>query len=448
MRILVVDDEAVQEEMLVEALQAEGHEAVGFTDPLEAFKAVQAGGVDLLITDHRMPGMTGLELIEKCLETDPHLQTVIITAYGNVTEAVAAMKKGAFDYLTKPVDLDHLMVLVAKSDKQRRLTRENQALKDSLREHTRMEGFVGGCVQMQDVFSRIYRVAPTDATVLILGESGTGKELAARAIHHHSPRKDAPFVPVSCAAFPETLLESELFGHEKGAFTGAAHRRTGKFEAAHTGTLFLDEIGEVPLSVQVKLLRFLQDRTFERLGSNTPVRVDVRLVAATNRDLEAAVAAKAFREDLYYRLNVVLIRIPPLRERRAELPRLMDFFMKEYARKHGKNIHRYSQEVHDVLVRHGYPGNVRELENIMENAVVMCRGDTLTREDLPVYLAPAPGTPDPQTLPLLLERVEKELIGQALEAAGHVQTRAAERLGISERVLRYKIRKLGLRSSE
>ncbi len=449
MRVFVADDEPVQRQMLVEALEAQGYEARGFPDGASAFAALSAEGCDCLLTDHRMPGMTGLELAQKAREVDPELHVILITAYSSVQDAVAAMKAGAFDYLTKPVDLDHLFVLLEKSERMRRLVRENRDLKSRLSAAGSLPEMVGESAPMRDVYDKIRRVAPTLATVLILGESGTGKELAARAIHAASTRAEGPFVAVNCAALPETLLESELFGHEKGAFTGAVARRQGKVEAASGGTLFLDEVGDIPPAIQVKLLRFLQERTFERLGGNTPQKADVRLLAATNRDLTQAMSEGGFREDLYYRLAVVTVFLPPLRDRVADIPALLRHFVAKFGKMHGKEISDTTRDFYDVLIRHSFPGNVRELSNIVENAVVLCRGNTLTSEDLPAYLmnrdAPAcPEIPGGDGLDAVLAETEKRLIVSALEKANHIQTQAARNLGISERVLRYRMKRLGL----
>ncbi len=450
-KVIVVEDEQSQLKMLEGALKSAGYQTEGFSDPKVALRKLKRESFDILITDNKMPGMTGIELIEEALKIDPELCCIIVTAYGSIETAVKAMKLGAYDYLTKPIDLDHLLILVEKGSEKRQLVRENKALKEQLKEKYSIEGIIGNSKKMQEIFSLIYRVAPTEATVLVQGESGTGKELIARAIHLYSLRKDAPFVAINCAAFPETLLESELFGHEKGAFTGASSRRIGRIEAANGGTLFLDEIGEISLSTQVKLLRFLQEREIERLGSNTSKKVDVRIIAATNRDLEKAMKEGLFREDLYWRLNVVSIKLPPLRERKEDLPMLMEYFIKKHNKRNRKNIHAYSKEFYEVLSRYDFPGNVRELENIMESAIVMARGNLLTLSDLPGYLntdtegISSPTLKEGETLTERIEKIEKDLILKALEENDYVQTRAAKRLGISERVLRYKMKKYGFK---
>ncbi|MEW5736216.1 MAG: sigma-54 dependent transcriptional regulator [Thermodesulfobacteriota bacterium] len=408
MRILVVDDDPVQVELLTGALAAEGHEALGFTDPFRALAHLENRGADLVVTDHKMPGITGIELTRRALTIDPELLVIIVTAYSSVGDAVSAMKGGAFDYLVKPLDLEHLLLLVEKASRQRDLLRENRALKQSLAEMGRGFSLIGRSPAMLEVFSRMERVAQVNATVLITGESGTGKELVARAIHAHGSRKDGPFIAVNCAALPETLLESELFGHEKGSFTGAAARRIGKLEAAHNGTLFLDEVGELPSAVQVKLLRFLQDKIIERLGANTPITVNARLIAATNRDLSQAMTEGEFREDLFFRLNVVSIAIPPLRDRKSDLPELIRHFLADFNQAHGKAIKGFSREFYDQLIRYGFPGNVRELRNIVENAVVLCRTDTLQTEDLPEYVRKTPVSDSDDTgkpLPLILDNM-------------------------------------------
>ncbi len=449
-RILVIDDEATQGRLLAETLQREGFTAQPFTDPNQALAQLKREHFDILITDQRMPGMSGIDCIQAARGIDPDITAIIVTAYATIETAVKAMKLGAFDFLTKPIDVEHLLVLLAKAEEQRQLIRENRLLREQLQERQAFPGMIGQSPAMQEVFSIVHRVAPTTATVLIRGESGTGKELIAKALHYHSPRRDRPLITVHSAALPETLLESELFGHEKGAFTGAARSRDGKFQAAHSGTLFLDEIGELSPPVQVKLLRFLQEKTFERVGSNHPQQVDVRLVAATHRDLEQAIRDGHFREDLYYRLNVVTIRVPPLRERRPDLTALIDHFLKHFTEANQRDIQGYSREFYDALLRYDFPGNVRELENLVENAVVLSRGNHLTVADLPPHLrSSSPGgfsisPTEQETLPDLVARIEKEKILEALERHDYVQTRAAENLGIHERVLRYKMKKYGL----
>jgi DNA-binding NtrC family response regulator len=453
-RILVVDDEAAQCRLLAETLQREGYPAQAVTDPQEALALLKRDHFDIIITDQRMPTMSGIDCIQAARRIDPDITAIIVTAYATIETAVKAMKLGAFDFLTKPIDVEHLLVLLSKAVEQRQLIRENRLLREQIQERQALPGIIGQSPAMQEVFSIIQRVAPTTATVLIRGESGTGKELIAKALHFHSPRRDRPFIAVHCAALPETLLESELFGHEKGAFTGAVRARDGKFQAAHGGTLFLDEIGELSPSVQVKLLRFLQERTFERLGSNRSQQVDVRLVAATHRDLEQAIKNGAFREDLYYRLNVVSLQIPPLRERRQDLAALIDHFLSHYTQANHRDIQGYSRECYDALLRYDFPGNVRELENIVENAVVLSRGTHLSVADLPpaLRISTAPGTTSlnstQETLPDLLARIERERIVHALEQHDFVQTHAAEALGIHERVLRYKMKKYSLEAPQ
>jgi two-component system NtrC family response regulator len=357
------------------------------------------------------------------------------------------MKGGAADYLTKPLNLEDLRHRLDRARERRALRAENRDLREALQERHRIEGIIGESGAMQEVLSLVHRVAASDATVLIRGESGTGKELIAKAIHYASGRAARPLVRVNCAALPETLLEAELFGHEKGAFTGAHAARQGRFEAAQGGSLFLDEIGDLPLHLQVKLLRVLQEREIERLGSSRSIGVDVRLLAATHRDLESAVRAGTFRDDLYYRINVVTVTVPPLRDRRADIPPLLEHFLMRLARDNSKPIRGLTAEARDALLRYDYPGNVRELENLIERAVVLTRDDVIGLGDLPLGVRePAVAADDAASLPAATEGLERRLIHDALVAAGGVQTRAAEALGISERVLRYKLRKYGLRA--
>lgn len=443
--ILVVDDEPAQLELLSGFLKKQGFETVLAQSATKALEIFRHEPFDLIVTDQKMPDMSGLDLLKAVRAINPEASVIVITAYGTVDTAVAAIKSGAADYLTKPVNLDELLYRVEQVRERGRLLSENRELREALEIHHRIEGIIGEGGRMLEVFSLVRRVAPSEATVLIRGESGTGKELIAKAIHYGSPRASGPMIRVNCAALPETLLESELFGHEKGAFTGALAARKGRFELADGGTLFLDEIGDLPLPLQAKLLRVLQEREFERIGSSKPVRVNVRILAATHRDLEALLKVGQFREDLYYRLNVVTIGLPPLRERREDLPLLMDHFLRLFAQKNRKTIRGFTQEAREILLRYDYPGNVRELENIIERAVVLTRDDVIGTADLPLSSQGLEGEERKQAgLPATVEAVERKMITEALARSGGVQTRAAEMLGISERALRYKLNKYGL----
>jgi two-component system NtrC family response regulator len=378
----------------------------------------------------------------------------MMTAYGTVEAAVASMKEGALDYLTKPIDLDELLLIFQKVIEHSNLVRENKELKRQLQERYMFNNIAYESPKMEEVMGLVARVAPSQATILIRGESGTGKELIAHAIHYASPRSGRPLVKVNCSAIPETLLESELFGHEKGAFTGAIQRRIGRFEEAEGGSIFLDEIGDLALGTQIKLLRILQEKEFQRLGSNLTLKTDVRVIAATHRDLEEAMKKGEFREDLYYRLNVISLNLPSLRERREDIPLLIDYFLKKYSRQNQKSISDISKDARNLLLHHPYPGNVRELENLIERAVVLCRGEIITTQDLPFHLKE--GKPERlwefekgvKSLPESLEEIERDLIVKALHQYQGVQTKAAESLGISERVLRYKLKKYRIRFNE
>ena len=454
LRILIVDDEKVQLEILEGFLVKQGYEATPAEEGQKALEKFKHGSFDLVLTDYRMPGMDGIQLLREVRGLQPEAVVVIMTAYGTVGTAVAAMKEGAYDYLTKPIDLDELLLLIQRVEKGVILGQENRQLKEQLREKFKVDFIVSASRQMEEALNLVGRVSQSSATVLILGESGTGKELIARAIHYSSPRADKPFVKVNCAALPENLLESELFGHEKGAFTGAVARRVGRFELADQGSIFLDEIGDLSPSLQMKLLRVLQEKEFERVGSSQTIRSDVRVIAATNRNLEEAIRKGTFREDLYYRLNVVTVSLPPLRARKEDIPLLVEHFLKKYNRENKKNVISLSKEARDLLVRYDYPGNVRELENIVERAVVLCRGDALTTQDLPLNLREGQAETvlererGSQSLPGTLEEIERQLIVKALQRSGGVQTKAAEELGISERVLRYKMKKYSLAEKE
>jgi len=444
-RILVVDDEPAQRELVGGFLRKHGFDVVEAGGGKEAVARFKQEPFDLVLTDQRMPDLSGLDVLEAVRATSPETAVVIVTAYGTIETAVSAVKAGAADYLTKPLNLDDLLHRVHRVRERQRLVAENRELREALAERHRVEGIIGDSGRMQEVLSLVRRVAPSDATVLIRGESGTGKELIARALHHASPRAAGPLVKVNCAALAESLLEAELFGHEKGAFTGAVASRKGRFELADGGSIFLDEIGDLPPHLQVKLLRVLQEREFERVGSSRPIRVDVRLLAATHRDLEALVREGRFREDLYYRINVVTIMLPPLRERREDLPPLIEHFLRAFAGKNAKTVRGLTREAREALLRYDYPGNIRELENLIERAVVLTRDDVIGAEDLPLALeSPAPGSGEEAGLIAAVEGLERRMIRDALAKAGGTQTRAAELLGISERVLRYKLKKYGL----
>jgi two-component system NtrC family response regulator len=447
LRILVVDDEPAQRELIGGFLKKQGYEVVLAEDGAAALAQVRATQVDLVLSDCRMPGMSGPDLLREIKGVNPETPLILMTAYGTVETAVQAMKDGAADFLTKPLDLEELLLRIGRATDTARLRLTVRAMREQLVERHRLEGIIGESGRMQEVLGLVQRVAPSDVTVLIRGESGTGKELVARALHFNSPRAQGPLVTLNCAALPEQLLESELFGHERGAFTGAIAQRKGRFELAHGGSIFLDEIGDLSASLQVKLLRVLQERQFERVGGSRTLDVDVRVIAATNRDLEAGMREGRFREDLYYRLNVVTIQIPPLRERREDIPPLLDHFVKKFAAKNRREVTGLSAAARDALMKYDYPGNVRELENLVERSVLLARGRVLDLEDLPPTVRPAarrPGEPMPATLPDLLAEIESQAIRAALERHGGVQTRAAEELGISERVLRYKMKKYDL----
>jgi DNA-binding NtrC family response regulator len=448
--IVVADDEALQRRTLAGFLAKAGHKVVEAASGEEAVSAVEAGPVDLVLTDLRMPGLSGMDVVRRVKAVQPEVGVVVLTAFGTVRGAVEAMKAGAADYLTKPVDLDELELVVARLLETRDLVRENRELRRRLEESTAGFRLLGRSPALREVLSLAVRVAETDATVLIRGESGTGKELLARSIHTLGRRAGGPFVALNCAALPETLLESELFGHEKGAFTGAERRHRGRVEAAEGGTLFLDEIGDVPLPVQVKLLRFLQEREYTPVGGERALPADVRVMAATHRDLEALMRDGAFREDLFYRLNVVSLTLPPLRDRREDVPELIEHFLERFARRHDRPVTQASREATDALIKYAYPGNVRELENIVEQAVILARGETITVADLPLAVrrAEAPDRADPLSLeavegnlPGVLDDLERRIVLEALAREGGNQSETARRLGLTESGLRYKLKR-------
>lgn len=448
-RILVVDDEPAQLELVGGFLKKQGFEVVAAESGEAALEKCRQDSFDLVLTDQRMPKLSGLDFLKAIRTHNPEAAVIMMTAYGSIQDAVTAIKEGAADYLTKPLNLEELLHRINKAREHYRLLSENRELREALGARHRIEGIIGESGQMLEVLSLVRRVAPSEATVLIRGESGTGKELIAKAIHFASPRASGPLVRVNCAALPETLLESELFGHERGAFTGAIATRKGRFEAADGGSLFLDEIGDLPMHLQAKLLRVLQEREFERVGSNRPIRVDVRVLTATHRDLESLLRTGRFREDLYYRLNVVTIVLPPLRERRQDLPLLIDHFLQRFAEKNGKKIRGFTPQAREALLRYDYPGNVRELENLVERAVVLTRDEVIGKEDLPLLVQePEAADSKEKNLPASVEGIERQMIREAMVQAGGIQTRAAELLGISERALRYKLKKYGLRAED
>ena len=446
-RILVVDDEPAQRELVSGFLKKQAFDVVVAETGAKAVELFRQDSIDLILTDQKMPHMSGLHLLQAVRAINPEIPVILMTAFGSIEAAVSAIQGGATDYLTKPLNLDELLYRIRQVSDRYRIINENRELREALGERHRIEGIIGESGQMLEVLSVVRRVAPSEATVLIRGESGTGKELIAKAIHFASPRASGPLVKVNCAALPETLLESELFGHEKGAFTGAIGSRQGRFELANGGTIFLDEIGDLPLHLQAKLLRVLQEREFERVGSSRPVQVNVRILAASHRPLEALLKAGQLREDLYYRLNVVPISLPPLRERRSDLSLLIEHFLRRFAEKNGKTIQGLTHEARDILLRYDYPGNVRELENIIERAVVLTRDDVIGSGDLPLTVQePETADRDGETnLTVATEGLERRMIRDALARSGGVQTHAAELLGISERALRYKLIKYGLR---
>jgi two-component system response regulator HydG len=443
-RVLVVDDEASARTGLEKLLRQEGYAVDSAEDGASALKLAAEHPPDVVVTDLSMPGMNGVELLTKLREQDRELPVIMATASSDVGSAVSAMRAGAEDYLTKPIDFDALTVAIERAIERRNLRVETENLRRQLRERDGegLRGLIGTSPAMQKVYRVARQVAAAKATVLITGESGTGKGELAKAVHMLSPRAKEPFVSLQCAALAESLLESELFGHERGAFTGAEKRRIGRFEQAHGGTLFLDEVGEIPPATQVKLLRVLQERTFERVGGNEAISVDVRLIAATNRDLAADVRDGRFREDLFYRLNVVHIEMPPLRIRGADVLVLANHFLRKFAGENHKAVESFTDGARAKIVGHRWPGNVRELENAIERAVVLCEGAAVREEDLPVDVAPL--THGTVRIPgATMEEIERFAILSTLEATNGSTTRAAEMLGISVRTIQYRLNEYG-----
>jgi len=446
-KILIVDDDYAHRKMLEAVLSAQGYEIRQAEDGQTAITAVEKRFYDLILMDVRMTLVGGIEALKRIKEISPGIPVIIMTAYASVSTSVEALKSGAYDYLTKPLDIDELKILINKALRHQQLEKENIYLREQLKDRFDFSKIIGQSSAMRKLLETIAIVAPTEATVLITGESGTGKELIANAIHLNSPRRDKPLIKVNCAALPEALLESELFGHEKGAFTGALTRRQGRFQLAHKGSIFLDEIAEMAPSTQAKILRVLQEREFEPLGSSNTVRVDTRVITATNKNLKEEIKEGHFREDLFYRINVVTLSVPPLRERREDIPLLADFFLKQYAVKNRRLIKGFTPLATDLLMRYDWPGNVRELANMVERSVIMARGDMITPDEFSDTLRAL----DPELLKSeiglapgrSLKDVEKEMILMTLKDTEGNRTHAAKILGISRRTLQLKLKEYG-----
>jgi len=449
-RILVIDDEEAHASSTAESLERKGYACTVASSGAEGLKCIEQGDFDVVITDLVMQDVDGMEILAAAKKRIPDVEVIVMTAHGSVESAVAAMQQGATTYLEKPLHVAELRTVVKKALENQRLARNNVQLRQQLDERFGFEGIIGNHPRMKKIFDQLRQVAPTSATVLIYGESGTGKELIAKAIHNNSPRRNAPFAPLNCAALAENLLESELFGHEKGAFTGAVSRRIGRFEYADGGTLFLDEVGSMPMPLQAKLLRALEGGEITRLGNNEPIRVNVRLLAATNQDLAAMVEEGTFRKDLYFRLKVVAINLPPLRERKDDIPLLVDAFIRELSEKHGKKIEGIDPKALDALMRYDWPGNVRELRNWLESMIVVARGNILTIEDFPDTFSlqdeePPSAAGAPSLAGMSLAEAERELIANTLKAVNGNREEAARILGIGERTLYRKLNRYGLK---
>jgi len=449
-RVLVVDDSPLELQLVSEGLEEAGFMVDRATCGREAISKAEQNRYEVVITDLMMPEIDGMGLLTHFAEKSPDSAVILLTGYGTIETAVEAMRKGAFDYLTKPAKLAEIILVVRRALELMALKAENVLLRSQLQERYRFDNIIGQSQPMQEMYRMIQRVARTDATVLILGESGTGKELIANAIHFNGTRLDRPFVPINCGAIPEELMESELFGHERGAFTGALRERKGRFEVAHGGTVFLDEIGEMSPKLQVKLLRVLQERKFERVGSSRTIEVDVRVIAATNQDLEQAVASGKFREDLFYRLNVIPFLVPPLRERDGDVPLLVHFFLRQHCHKKDLPLKKIGKSALEALQHYDWPGNVRELENVMERLVILTDGDEIQVDDLPPRMRQTKPSDSPPLLSIgnsgidmkqTLDDLESHLILEALEKAGGVKSQAAKYLGLNRTTLIEKMKK-------
>lgn len=444
MKILVVDDDSLQREMLTGFLKKQGFSVESAGDGSEALRKFSGSPVQLVLLDHRMPSMNGDEVLTRMKEINPFVHAIMITAYGAVKTAVNVMRLGANDFLEKPVDLPELLEKIRRIEQDLLVIEDTDHVAEVIAREDLPLQIIGNSPQLKELLSVVRRVAGTPWNVLVRGETGTGKELIARLIHQISKRKNGPFTELNCAAVPENLFESELFGHEKGSFTGASSQRKGRFELSQNGTLFLDEVGELPLNLQVKLLRTLQEKKISRVGSEKEIDIDVRVIAATNRNLKKMTGEGSFREDLYFRLNVLEIQVPPLRKRKEDIPLLADFFLGKY----GSKENQFASDTMDFLVRHNYQGNVRELEHIVQRAVAFSRNNIIRPQDLPPEICEARPAGTGGDLSERLADIERNMLLKALRDHNWVQTRAAESLGISERVLRYKIKKAGIRKDE
>ncbi|MCP4366258.1 MAG: sigma-54-dependent Fis family transcriptional regulator [Planctomycetes bacterium] len=447
-KILVVDDDQGIQFFLGEALSKKGYQVDSAASAEDAMSKAEQTPFMLVLLDVKLPGMSGIDAIKKLHQISPLSPIIIMTAFGNRDLAIRATQEGAYDFLTKPIKLDELFIILKRALEKRRLKLEISHLEKSIRKKYEFENIIGSSGSMQEVFEMVQKVAGTDSSVIIYGESGTGKELIAHAIHANSGRREKSFVKLNCVAIPEGLLESELFGHEKGSFTGAVSQKIGKFELANEGTIFLDEIGDMTITTQAKILRVLQEREFERVGGTRTVQVNVRIIAATNKDLQKAVEEKQFREDLYFRLNVVPIYLPPLRERKEDIPPLVEHFLKEVSQRVKKQINGVSTDVMDALMEYPWPGNVRELENCIERACVVANEELITRDCLPLYMSVAGETHEPiakGSIDEVLAATEKKLILDALKQSGGVQAKASRLLSITERSLWHRIKKYNLK---
>jgi len=448
-RILIVDDEEQMRELLTKVLEKNGYQVTAAGDGTQALALLEKEPVDLVVTDVRMPGLGGMEALKAIKELNPDIVVIIMTAFGSIDQAVQAVKEGAYDYINKPFKIDEMLLTIRKALDERRLRHEVSVLRHELRTRYHFENLIGKSRAMQEVFSLIEQVAGSRSTVMIYGKSGTGKELVAKAVHYNSQRASKPFVAVNCAAIPSELLESELFGHEKGSFTGAIATKVGKFEMATGGSLFLDEVGSMRLDLQAKILRALQEREIERVGGTRTIKIDVRVIAATNRDLKKAVEEGTFREDLYYRLNVVPITLPDLKDRQEDIPLLANHFVQKFTQESNSNIREISREAMGILLSYPWPGNVRELENVIERAVTLGRGPAIQPGDLPPHLAGGAGPVEKALAQeATLEDLERDYIRAVLRRTKGHQIRAAAILGIDRRTLYRKIRRYGIKPTQ